>query len=133
MLASILISVISAVLFLYWFRCTCLLIISQGNADDALKVAATIQLSFTRVEEALRTNPGATALDALHQSLEADYQILTDLLSQAASANSIERRFLTIDYRVMRILYKVTGTSKALVEMSSILGYFAGEIGAASA
>lgn len=133
MLASILISVISAVLFLYWFRCTCLLIISQGNADDALKVAATIQLSFTRVEEALRTDPGSSALDALHESLEADYQILTDLLSQGEVRSSIERRFLTIDYRVMQVLYKLTGTSRALVEMSSILGYFAGEIGAASA
>jgi hypothetical protein len=86
------------------------------------------------VETSLQTERRAFALDSLYEQLDTDYGILTDLLSDAAGNNSLERRFLTIDFKVMQIWYGLTKTSRnlrsrnALAEMSSILGYFAAEI-----
>jgi hypothetical protein len=134
--ASILIIVISSVLLVYWFRYTCMLILGRNYcADYALKVASTIRLNFPQAETTLQTERRAYALDHIYESLENDYRILTDLLGDAAGQNSIERRFLTMDFKMMRIWYGLTKTSRnlprsrnALSEMSSILGYFAAEI-----
>ena len=135
MLASILIIAVSSALFVYWFRYTCLLLLAhRGNASDALKVASTIRLSFPGVQEAIQAQQPAWALDCLHASLEQDYQILTDLLHQTSESESIQRRILTIDYKVMRLWYRFARTSpnllranKAIEEMSSILSFFAAE------
>jgi hypothetical protein len=135
LLASLLVIVVSSALFLYWFRYTCLLLLAQrGDTSDALKVASTIRLSFPGVQEAIQAQQPAWALDCLHDSLEQDYQILTDLLRQTTESESIQRRILTIDYKVMQLWYKVARTSpsllranKAIEEMSSILSFFAAE------
>ncbi len=141
MLASVLIIIASAVLFVYWFRYTCLLILAQRSSTEfALKVASTIRLSFPQVEAALQAAPRTAALDRLQQGLENDFRILTDLLSQAAGSDSIEHRVLAIDYKIMQVSYRLTRTygnlllaKKALSEMSSILGYFAAELGQSAA
>jgi len=141
LLASVLIIIASAVLFVYWFRYTCLLILAQRSSTEfALKVASTIRLSFPQVEAALQAAPRTAALDRLHQGLENDFRILTDLLSQAAGSDSIEHRVLAIDYKIMQVSYRLTRTfgnlilaKKALSEMSSILGYFAAELGQSAA
>ena len=133
---SILIIVISSVLLVYWFRYTCMLILGRNYcADHALKVASTIRLNFPQTETTLQTERRAYALDSLYESLENDYRILTELLADAAGQDSIERRFLTMDFKMMRIWYGLTKTSRtlprsknALSEMASILGYFAAEI-----
>jgi hypothetical protein len=105
-------------------------------------VASTIRLSFPQVKVALQQSQSHVAsLDHLHKSLENDYVLLMDVLSQAAgSSESIERRILAIDYKVMQTWYRMTRTSSNLVqakmalsEMSSILGYFAAEIGESAA
>jgi len=135
LLASLLIIVVSAALFLYWFRYTCLLLLAQrGSASDALKMASTIRLSFPSVQEAIQAQQPTWALDCLHESLEQDYQILTVLLRQATECESIQRRLLTIDYKVMQLWYKFARTSpellranKAIEEMSFILSFFAAE------
>jgi hypothetical protein len=124
-------------MFLYWFRYTCLLLVQRGSAEYALAVAATIRLSFPQVKESLAAQSHTASLDHLHKSLENDYELLMDVLGQAAGSTvSIERRILSIDYKVMQTWYKMTRTSSNLVqakmalsEMSSILGYFAAEIG----
>jgi hypothetical protein len=97
-------------------------------------VASTIRLSFPGVQEAIQAAQPTWALDSLHESLEQDYQILTDLLRQTQGSESIQRRLLTIDYRVMQFWYKVARISpnllrpsKAIEEMSSILSFFAAE------
>jgi hypothetical protein len=134
--ASIFIIASSSALLVYWFRYTCALVLGQNrNADYALKVASTIRLNFPQTELALQAEPRPPALDRLYECLEHDYRILTDLLSDAAGNNSIERRLLTIDFKMMRIWYGLTKNSRnlpqarsALSEMSSILGYFAAEI-----
>jgi hypothetical protein len=129
-----LIIIASFTLFLYWFRATCLLLLAQkDSAEHALQVASTIKLSFPHVQSALQTH--STTLDGLHERLDQDYLLLTELLHHPGS-DSIEHRILRLDYKVMRVWYQLTRTGhhllparKALGEMSSILSYFAAEIG----
>ncbi len=140
LLASIFIIIVSSVAFLYWFRYTCLLVIRQGRADYALKVASTVRLSFSQVQESLQTERHTAGLDSLHQALEGDYHLLTELLEQLTGEETIERRLLTLDYKAMRMWYRLSRNHPdllfartALTEMSSILGYFASEIGQSAA
>src|SRR5678816_4582721 len=99
------------------------------------RVTSTIRLSFPQVQDALQSAPLTTALDQVHASLEDDYRILTDLLQQALGSESIEHRVMAIDYKAMQLWYKMTRTRdlamarKALSEMSSILNFFASELG----
>ena len=139
MFASGLIIIASSALFLYWFRYSCLLLLSQkGSAGYALQVASNIQLSFPHVQESLQTLTHSAALDRLHERLDQDYHLLTDLLRHPGG-ESIEHRILRIDYHMMRVWYQLTRTSqllqarKALGEMSAILGFFAAEIGESAA
>jgi hypothetical protein len=134
--ASIFIIIASAALFLYWFRHTCLLILAQRETSEcALKVTSTIRLNFHQIEDALQTAP-PTALDRVHAGLEDDYRILTDLLQQATGNDSVEHRVLAIHYKAMKLWYKLNRTHgnlalarNALSEMSSVLGFFAEEVG----
>jgi hypothetical protein len=136
LLATILIIAFSFVLFVYWLRYNCLLLLQQGSVNYALKVASTIRLSFPQIQEALQSTTQTTALDLLEESLEHDYKVLADLLQHATGGASIERRILTLDYKIMLGWYIVTRTNcdlgqarKALAEMSAVLSYFAAEIG----
>jgi hypothetical protein len=129
----------SLALFGYWFRYTCLLLLSQRSSEGhSSGVAATIQLNFPNLQAALQTGPPTPALDRLHALLDHDYELLTGLLQHARGADSIERRFLTIDYRLMRVWYQMIRryhrgyANKALTEMAGILQCFADEIGAAA-
>jgi hypothetical protein len=131
-LASGLIIIASSVLFLYWFRYTCLLLLAQKDAQYAFQVASNIKLSFPQVQAALKTPAHSSGMDGLRERLDQDYHLLTELLSHPGS-DSMEHRILRFDYRVMRVWYQLTRTSRALVEMSSILGYFAAEIGESAA
>jgi len=141
LLASIFIIIASSALFLYWFRQTCLLILAQRESSEyALKVTSTIRLSFHQIEYVLQTAPRTTALDRVHAGLEDDYRILTDLLRQATGDHSIEHRVLALNYKAMRIWYRLNRTRgdlslarNALTEMSSILGFFAEELGQSAA
>ncbi len=137
MLASFFIIFVSAGLFVYWFRYTCLLLLGQrSGAAYALKVASTIRLSYPQVEAALLASPQLATLDRVHLGLENDFRILTDLLGQANGSDPLEHRILAIDYKIMKAWYRLTSANGNLVmakyalnEMSSILGYFAGALG----
>jgi len=135
-IASIVIIIVSSMMFLYFFRYTCLLLMRRGSEEYAMAVASTIRLSFPQVKATLKEQSHTASLDHLHKSLEKDYQLLMDVLGQATGSESIERRILAVDYKVMQTWYKMTRTSRnlaqakmALSEMSSILTYFAAEIG----
>lgn len=140
MVASSLIIILSSILFLYWFRYTCLLLLArEDSAAHAFHVASNIQLSFHQVQAALQTPQQSATLDLLQLRLNQDYHLLTDLLGHLGG-ESIEHRILRIDYQLMRLWYKMTRISpgllnatKPLAEMSSILGYFAAEIGESAA
>lgn len=135
MIASFLIISFSAVMLLYWFRYTCLLILNTKTEQRyASRIATANRLSFADVKNQLS---GTGALGPLHRALENDYRIIHYLLKHASglSAQSIEQKVLMLDYKVMRIWYSISRTFSetqaraALREMSGILAYFAGAMG----
>jgi hypothetical protein len=137
MIASVLIIGISAVLLVYWFRYTCLLVLQTQTSEGYVKqMVAANRLSFVSVRQALSADSDV-ALDPLRRALENDYRILTFLLNHAAGIGSasIEDRMLLLDYKMMRLWYQLTRhvfppqARKAVVEMAGIVGYFANHLG----
>jgi hypothetical protein len=135
MFASVLIIGFSLVLFAYWFRYSCILLLrSQVEQAASAPAAADNRFSFMEVRERLKTEP---VLDPLHRSLNHDYQVLIYLLEHAAGLElaSIEDRLLMLDYRVMQGWYRLTKIAapaqarKALSEMASILGVLSWKMG----
>jgi hypothetical protein len=119
MIASVL---ITGVLLGYWFRYTCILLLrAQGERSAAQSPAFD--------EE---TEP-----DALRQSLERDYRMLTYLCQHGAglSDQSFEERLLIWDFQVMRFWYRLTRSAaprqarNALVEMAAVVGFLARKLG----
>ncbi len=138
MIASILIIAFSLVLFVYWFRYTCLLILSAKTTKDyAGEVAKANQLSFPQVQNQLRGQ--LSEYGPLHALLDRDFQLLTYLLRHAAKFElggySAEERMLMVDYRIMKAWYSLVGNlwplqaKYALSEMSDIVGHFANALG----
>lgn len=135
---TVILTVGSVLLFGYWFRYTCLLILSAKTARDyAGDVAAANQLGFLEVQSQLRQ--GAVELDALHASLARDYDVVTYLLKHAAQSSnqesSLEARMLEMNYRLMGAWYQVSrrfsaaAARHALEEMSLVIGHFANVMG----
>ncbi|MGH9660385.1 MAG: hypothetical protein ACRD96_17680 [Bryobacteraceae bacterium] len=136
MLSISLIVVLSLILFVYWFRYSCLLIL-QTRAKTAAGTVTPKGLSFAAVQEQLRSGVGSEGLDRLHDDLRSDYRILSFLLQHSSDMNvdPIEQRMLILDYRLMQLWYQITRRTapprarRALEEMSHILGYFAQSLG----
>jgi hypothetical protein len=138
LVATATITVSSALLFAYWFRYTCLLILSTKAARDYTSaVAMANELQVLQVQAALPTAMRAD-LERLHQSLERDYKVLSYLFRSAAGASGerdLEDRMLALYYRVMEIGYGASrGISesfarKALEEMSQVVAHFANALG----
>lgn len=140
MIASVLIILFSAALFVYWFRYTCVLILSTKTARDyTAQVAEANQLGVLETLACLKDAAGQQPLEALRESLDRDYRVLTTLLRHAADFRiggySVEQRMLMVDYKAMRILYRLArGLSEsharaALEEMSGIVAHFANAMG----
>jgi hypothetical protein len=131
MIASVLIITFSLVLFVYWFRYSCLLLLRRG-ADQPIIAAG--RFNYVSVQQGLKT---ATELDPLHQSLERDYRVLTYLLEHAAGLEleQLEYRLLVLDYRMMQGWYRLTKSTaprqarRALGEMADVLNVLVGRIG----
>ncbi len=125
----------SVLLFGYWFRYTCVLILSAKTARDfAADVAAQNRLGFLQVQSQLR-EPAAN-INGLCDSLDRDYAMLSKLLQQGAdSSSSIERRMLAIHYRLTRAWFQTTShfstsaARRALEEMSVVVAHFANVMG----
>jgi hypothetical protein len=140
MIASIAIIVLSVLLFLYWFRYTCLLILSAKTTRDyAGQVARANELRFLAIQQELHHSRSEETLQDLERALDRDYRFLTYLLLHGAGFNLdgtvLENRMLMIDYRIMQAYYLVTRTllpkhaRRALAEMSDIVGHFANSMG----
>lgn len=140
MFASIFIIVVSVVLFAYWFRYTCLLILSaQSSRNYAPQVASANQLKFLETRSELAKEQPETPLAALQRSLDRDYRLLTYLLEHAAAydvaGRSIEERILMLDYRLMSVWYFITRSMsgglarRALIEKASIVNHLANAMG----
>jgi hypothetical protein len=126
MIAGILIIAISLILFVYWFRYSCLLLL-RSSAERAEGTRVDERFNIARVLEGLKTQ---AELGPLEHALERDYHVLTYLIEHAADLElaSVENRILLLDYKVMRIWSHITRTAapaqsrRALAEMASILG-----------
>jgi len=138
LITTVIVTAGSLLLFGYWFRYTCLLILSAKTTRDfAGEVAAANQLGFLEVQTQLRES--AVNLDSLRDSLDRDYALLNALLNQVDDASfegsSLEQRMLALNYRVMRAWYRVSSTfspaaaRKALEEMSMVVAHFANAMG----
>jgi len=131
-------TVSSILLFCYWFRYACRLILSAATSQDyATNVARTHQLCFQEAQ--LRLSHGAGELGRVKAMLDRDYAVVAGLMSQAGDAHAgIERRMLAIHYHLAAACYRASrGISAsaargALEEMSLVVQHFANSIGEAA-
>ena len=140
MLVSFLIIAVSLTLFVYWFRYTCLLILSAKTSRDyTAQIATANQLTFLETRDSLLDETRVSSFERLHKSLDRDYRLLTYLLrhgsSDSSPGRSLENRILMIDFRLMSVWYGLTRrvsserARKALLEMASIVGHLANTMG----
>ena len=132
-ITTVVVTVSSILLFGYWFRYTCLLMLSTRTARDYVnEVAVANDLGFLDVQSRLRA--GSPEFDRLREALDRDYAILSRILKQSANSG-MERRMLGIDYRLMGAWYRVSSrfsvhaARHALEEMSMIVAHFANTMG----
>jgi hypothetical protein len=139
-LATIIITISSVALFGYWFRYTCLLILSTKTAQDyAAQVATANQLGFLEVRAQLQTD--SANLDRLRETLDRDYAVLSSLMKHAGSMeqSGLEKRMLELNYRVMGTWYSLSrrfspaAAARALDEMSQVVAHFANVMGESAA
>jgi hypothetical protein len=130
------------VLFIYWFRYSCLLILQDRAAVLNSSYASSTGLNFPLVQQKLRGAGGSVAMmDELQSELAKDYRILCFLLrcSPDTGVDPIERRMLMLDYWIMQGWYSLSRrlappqARQALEEMSNIVSYFAHSVGRNSA
>jgi len=140
LLVSFFIIGVSLTLFLYWFRYTCVLILSAKTSRDyASDIASANHLTFRETHESLLNESQQAPLEKIHQSLARDYRLLTYLLenvsSDRASDRSLENRMLMIDFRLLSFWCGVSRRFSsqyargALLEMASIVGHLANTMG----
>src|SRR5271165_1519567 len=111
MLTSILIIGFSLVLFVYWFRYCCTLLLRNSQQQlAAMPAIADPRFGVAGVVERLRTDE---ELDRLHEVLDRDYQVFKYLVQHAAGLElaSLEDRLLLLDYKLMQVWYRVTLTA----------------------
>ena len=133
LIVTVLITVSSALLFGYWFRYTCLLILSARTTRDyAADIAQANQLNFLQVQAELRGQP--TQLDRLQASLDRDYAVINGLI-RSSGEWGMEDRMLQLNYRLMGAWCAISRRfsadmgRQALDEMSTIIAHFANGIG----
>jgi len=138
-IATSIITVGSLLLFLFWFRYVCLLVLNARPARDyAIAAAAANQLSFPDVQAILQ-NRAAADLEELRLLLDRDFALLTYVLAHVASPPAgiaaIEKRILEIDYRLMgawcgvSARFSCAAARRALTEMSTVVAHFANSLG----
>jgi hypothetical protein len=127
LIATAVITVASALLFGYWFRYTCLLILSAKTTQDfAAKVATANQLQFLEVQSQLQSQ--GTNLSLMQDALNRDYVTVCQLLKQADS-NDMENRMLGVHFRMMNAWFSVSRQRGALEQMSQVVAHFANSLG----
>jgi len=132
----------SLVLFCYWFRYGCLLILAAETPHDYSKQAAEAnQLSFHEVRSRLRSKE-ATDLSRLHKCLERDFALVTYLLEHTPVTRfdiGFDDAMLKVHFRSMSACFRLTNHSlrecavDALEEMSLVVAHLANQLGERSA
>jgi len=134
MITSVFIIAISVILFVYWLRYSCVMLLRSAQERGEVSKCADERFNVASVQERLKTE---SDLDPLEQALERDYHVVTYLIEHAADLElaSIENKLLVLDYKLMRIWSRVTRTvapqqsRKALCEMASVLSVLVGQMG----
>lgn len=139
LIATVVITASSILLFAYWFRYTCLLILSAKTARDYTSdVATSNRLLFPEVQAQLERSDSSD-LDKLRAALDRDYQVIRQMMkympNTSEGQSALETRMLAINYRLMGAWYQVTRhvsgstAARALGEMSMVVAHFANVMG----
>ena len=90
MITSVFIIAISVILFVYWLRYSCLLLLRSAQERQALAVHTDERFNVASVVERLKTEGDLDPLDA---ALERDYHVVTYLIEHASrSGAGIDRK-----------------------------------------
>lgn len=135
MIASILIIALSACMFLYWLRYTCLLVLENAPVEElgAMPGIGHPVMSGSRVASA------ELPPSELYRLLDRDYSILRRLLAHYPESGSIEQKLLVVDYVAMKVWsrlvrpFSLVKAKQAMIEMGRILDYFSAELSTAVA
>jgi hypothetical protein len=137
LIVTLVITVSSVLMFGYWFRYTCLLILSaETTRDYAADIATANQLSFLQVQTELRDQQPAD-LNRLQASLDRDLAVVSYLLQHTSGQSEwgMEARMLKLNYRLMSTWCSVSqrfspeAGRRALDEMTMIVSHFANSLG----
>jgi hypothetical protein len=137
LIVTLVITVSSVLMLGYWFRYSCLLILSaETTRDYAADIATANQLSFLQVQAELRDQQPAD-LNRLQASLDRDLKVITYLIQNASGQGEwgIEARMLKLNYTLMSTWCSVSqrfspeAGRRALDEMSMIVSHFANSLG----
>ena len=137
LIVTLVITVSSVLMFGYWFRYTCLLILSaETTRDYAADIATANQLSFLQVQTELRHQQPAD-LNRLQASLDRDLAVVSYLLQHTSEQSEwgMEARMLKLNYRLMSTWCSVSqrfspeAGRRALDEMTMIVSHFANSLG----
>ena len=137
LIVTLVITVSSVLMFGYWFRYTCLLILSaETTRDYAADIATANQLSFLQVQAELRDQQPAD-LNRLQASLDRDLAVVTYLIQMppGRASGAWKSRMLQLNYRLMSTWCSVSqrfspeAGRRALDEMSMIVSHFANSLG----
>lgn len=134
------IMVISSLLFVYWFRFTCVLILSAKTAQDyAASVASAHHLSFPAIQARL-AQTAVGEFDGVKDLLDHDYALVLQLMKQIEAGQSgLEQHMLSIHYFLTGVWYKTIAHiserygRQALEQMSQVVAHFANTVGEAAA
>jgi hypothetical protein len=137
LIVTLLITVSSVLMLGYWFRYSCLLMLSaETTRDYAADIATANQLSFLLVQAELRDQQPAD-LNRLQAALDRDLAVVTYLIQNASGQGEwgMEARMLKLNYRLMSTWCSVSqrfspeAGRRALDEMSMIVSHFANSLG----
>ncbi len=134
MFTSVFIIAISVVLFVYWLRYSCVMLLNSAQEHGEMPAIGDERFNVSSVLERLKTEGD---LDPLERALERDYHVVTYLIEHASALElaSIENKLLVLDYRLMRLWSHLTRSvapqqsRKALSEMAAVLRVLVGQMG----
>ena len=137
LIVTLVITVSSVLMLGYWFRYSCLLILSaETTRDYAADIATANQLSFLQVQAQLRDQQPAD-LNRLQASLDRDLAVITCLIQNVSGQGEwgMESRMLKLNYTLMSTWCSISqrfspeAGRRALDEMSMIVSHFANSLG----
>lgn len=139
MVAGILVVLLTALLFAYWFRYTCILILSARTVRNYSRLVAEANgLTFLHSRTVLN-ELDRPRLDAVRQSLDRDFALVTYLLKHgggfSVAGHSFDHFMLRLDYRLLSLWYQVVRTlstglaRQSLLEMTNVISHLANAMG----